>query len=193
MAGPTRWTANLVVSLTGITAAQFNTMAQENFKSEVASSAGSICGTSGTSVCAGSDVTISSFSRRTTSVTFTLVTYSQTKANTAVTTLRTAMAAASFAASLTARGGALASVMNVTVITSSTSLHTTSTSSSSSDSSTTIIIVVVVVVVALAGVAAAVALLTSKAAPVAASAELKPLDTHKEAGMVPTADESPEN
>ena len=164
---PIRWIAKLTVSLVGITAAQFDTIAQENFISEVASSAGSVCGARGTRACASRDVTIISFSRRTISITINVITYSQTKANTAAATLGTAMAAANFVVSLTARGGALALVTNVSVTSLSTSVHTPS--SFAPDSGITTIIVVVVVIVVLTGVASAVCFHGRNAAPVAAS------------------------
>jgi len=104
------------VSLTGITKADFDQKAQDNFKDVVAAGAGKICGTDGASACTKSDVTISILSRRAAlKVSITIKTKSQATATTGASTLSTFLTGNSFKTNLVAKGGALAKVTATSV------------------------------------------------------------------------------
>jgi len=98
-----------------MTTIQFDTTARASFRAVVAARTGSICGINGITACAASDVTIASWSRRSVTVSFSLTTYIESAASSAVSTLDTAIAAASFTTALQAEGGNLASVSGATV------------------------------------------------------------------------------
>jgi len=107
------------VKLAGISAAQFNAAAQTAFKEVVATTV-SICGANGASACTKSDVVIVSFTdgrRAGVSVKFKVNTVSAAKATAGATTLNTYLATpATFVNALKAKGGNLASVTGVTVV-----------------------------------------------------------------------------
>merc|ERR1711904_307954 len=107
------------VKLAGISAAQFNAAAQTAFKEVVATTV-SICGANGASACTKSDVVIVSFTdgrRAGVSVKFKVNTVSAAKATAGATTLNTYLSTpATFVNALKAKGGNLASVTGVTVV-----------------------------------------------------------------------------
>merc|ERR1711904_519051 len=107
------------VKLAGISAAQFNAAAQTAFKEVVATTV-SICGANGASACTKSDVVIVSFTdgrRAGVSVKFKVNTVSAAKATAGATTLNTYLSTpATFVNALKAKGGNLASVTGITVV-----------------------------------------------------------------------------
>lgn len=117
------------VSLEGITAAQFDAAAQNAFK-EVIAGYLTICGTTGTTQCTSSDVTIVSSSRRDVSVQYQVPTTSQAIAAEGANALSAAVVtnAAKFKDALVAKGGNLASVTGSTTTT-VPAVDTTTTSS----------------------------------------------------------------
>merc|ERR1712166_64094 len=102
--------------------------AESNFKSEVASSAGLVCGSFANATCTADDVVITSSARRNLEVNFYINVYSSAAATSAVTTLSAHIASSAFATALAATGGGLASVTSASV--SSSTITTSSTSSS---------------------------------------------------------------
>lgn len=104
------------VTLKGVTKADFDKTAQDNFKDVIATGAGKICGAKGASACAKKDVTIKILSRRAAlKVSFTIKTTSKTAASTGATTLSNFLKGDGFTKKLVAKGGALKKVTGTTV------------------------------------------------------------------------------
>merc|ERR1712195_336054 len=82
-------TVSYTVVLAGVSASNWDSTAESNFKSEVASSAGLVCGSFANATCTAADVVITT---------------------TAVSTLSAHIASSAFATALAATGGGLASV-----------------------------------------------------------------------------------
>merc|ERR1712166_1115936 len=92
--------ASFTISLDGISAADFTEAKQLGFKQVVAINAGLVCGASGASSCAPSDVTLTVATRRAVLVTYSLQTYTDSSATAAVSTLNTYMASSQFVTAL---------------------------------------------------------------------------------------------
>merc|ERR1712225_14190 len=107
------------ISLAGITAAQFGTTEQTAFK-EVVAAGLTVCGAGGNAACSKTDIVIVSFSRRASvSVKFRVNVASASVATAAATTLAATVSpanAAAFVTALKAKGGNLASITGVTVV-----------------------------------------------------------------------------
>jgi len=137
----TAYAANFGVELTGISSADFDADAQNSFSTVVAANSGSICGSASASTCTSTDVSISSTTRRSVTVAFSLGVYSSDSASSAVTTLSAYMGSGNFATDLTASGASgLAGITGTSV----TSATTSSSSDSSSGLSTGAIVGIVV-------------------------------------------------
>jgi len=121
-------TVSYTVVLAGVSASNWDSTAENNFKSEVASSAGLVCGSFANATCTADDVVITSSARRNLEVNFYINVYSSAAATSAVTTLSAHIASSAFATALAATGGGLASVTSASV--SSSTITTSSTSSS---------------------------------------------------------------
>jgi len=107
-AAPTRKTfsAAFAITLQGTNSSGFSTAAKEAFENVIANNAGNVCGYNGVSRCSGdTDVTLKGWSRRgALAVTFTLDTYSEPKANTALSTLKLYIPTTNFVTDLTTAG-----------------------------------------------------------------------------------------
>ena len=120
------------ISLVGIESSAWDTTAQDSFKTVLASNAGTVCGTSlSTVACTAADVTISS--RRDVSVTYTLA-VATSSLNTAISTVNTYTASAAFVTDLNA---ASIAVSAVTIVSDAAA---TSSTESSDDTDWTLII-----------------------------------------------------
>ena len=100
----TTYAANFEVELTGISSADFDADAQSSFSTVVAANSGSICGSGSASTCTSADVSISSTTRRSVAVSFSLGVYSSDSASSAVTTLSAYMNSGNFTTDLIASG-----------------------------------------------------------------------------------------
>ena len=128
MGASASYAAAFTVTLSGLTAAQFDDTAKTAFKQVVAANAGAICGETGAVQCAASDVAITSTARRATAtVAFTLTSYNSATNAAVATSLQTFINSTTFPTALTAKGGALAAVSGVSVASASSSGTSTAT------------------------------------------------------------------
>merc|ERR1711988_1211971 len=102
--------------LTGITASDFTESAQVEFKEVIASNAAPSCGPYGTLPCSASDVSIVSFSRRSTLDVQWSLQVTDLSAAEARAQLTTYVNSATFSSDLKAKGGSLANVEKTTVV-----------------------------------------------------------------------------
>jgi len=115
------------VQLDGV--AGLSVSAQAGFKTVLADSSGSVCGSQGTTQCTASDVSITSINQQAgrrsghISVAFSLQAAS-TSADAGATALATVLASSTFATSLSAQGGDLAGVTQVSVLSAPASTYT---------------------------------------------------------------------
>jgi len=96
--------ASFEIFLTGVYSSSFDASSQMSFKEVVAANSGVSCGAEGVSVCTADDVTITAFSRRALSVTFSLNTFNRASASSIVSTLSTYLSSDSFTSDLTTAG-----------------------------------------------------------------------------------------
>jgi len=121
------YSAAFLLTLQGVdTTTAFTTAQKSGFQTVIANAAGMVCGYAGTERCSGdTDVTLKSFVRRgSASVSFTLDTYSDTKANTALATLRVYVETTTFTNDLATAGSVTAT--SSTIVTSEVTEGSTS-------------------------------------------------------------------
>merc|ERR1712195_98264 len=90
-------TVSYTVVLAGVSASNWDSTAESNFKSEVASSAGLVCGSFANATCTAADVVITTTARRNLEVNFYINVYSSAAATSAVSTLSAHIASSAFA------------------------------------------------------------------------------------------------
>jgi len=112
------YTVDGSVGLTGISTSDWNTAAQTNLATTLASNAGSVCGLNGNGACGVSDVIITaSSSRRSMTSNYKVATYTSAAAQSASTAMSTYTQSSQFKTDLQATGGAYASLTGATATT----------------------------------------------------------------------------
>jgi len=101
------------ISLTGLSSLQVDSTVQSGLKTAIALSAGSNCGSLGTTICTSAGVTLTSVGRRDVTIGYSVDAYSADAASSIASSIASAISDGSFLSNLQNQGGALASVSGV--------------------------------------------------------------------------------